>query len=218
MSLLGAVQRELAGHDRPDAALAEQVQGLQRTWGPMPYEKTAATPSHGTPAESDDITGGIGYEGLARLEAFVRDGGLLVTLGSGSMLALEGGLIRSVRLEHDGAHTPGAELRARFVNPSHPLAYGYGEETSFFRGLFESWYEPRRWLRMAYCTGCLDGPEDPRYVVARWGGGSAGEALVVSGGVRDGDRLLGRPAILSVPAGDGHSRVRLSWRVRDDDV
>jgi hypothetical protein len=117
---------------------------------------------------------------------------------------LEGGLVRSVRLEHDGAHTPGAELRARFVRPDHPLAYGYGEETSFFRGLFESWDEPRRWLRMAYCTGCLDGPKDSRFVVARWGGASAGSELVVSGGARNQQDLVDRPAILAVPVGKGH--------------
>jgi len=49
----------------------------------MPFKKTPQTPSFGTPAESDDITGGIGYEGLGQLEKFVNDGGLLVTLGSG---------------------------------------------------------------------------------------------------------------------------------------
>jgi len=31
--------------------------GIAEAWGPMPYKKTPQTPSHGTPAESDDITG-----------------------------------------------------------------------------------------------------------------------------------------------------------------
>ena len=80
-----------------DLELAEQIQGLPKAWGPMPFKKTPQTPSFGTPAESDDITGGIGWEGLAKLQSFVDDGGLLVTLGSGSMLALEGGIVRGVR-------------------------------------------------------------------------------------------------------------------------
>src|SRR6202030_4551035 len=90
----------LYGH--VDLELAEQIEGLPKTWSPMPFEKTAQTPSFGTPAESDDITGGIGYEGLAQIQRFVDDGALMVTLGSGSMLALEGGLGRFVRRSSGG--------------------------------------------------------------------------------------------------------------------
>jgi hypothetical protein len=201
-ALRDRVDAILYGH--VDLDLQAQIHGLAKSTGPLAFTATTQHPSHGVPAASEDITGGIGFAGLANLQRFVENGGLLVALGRGTRLALEGGLIRSVRLDHDGAHTPGAELRARFVRPEHPLSYGYGAETSFFRGLFESWDEPRRWLRMAYCTGCLDGPADPRFVVARWGGASPEKELVVSGGVRNGDALLGRPAILSVPVGDGH--------------
>ena len=90
----------LYGH--VDLELAEQIEGLPKTWSPMPFKKTAQTPSFGTPAESDDITGGIGYEGLAQIQHFIDDGGLMVTLGSGSMLALEGGLVRFVRRSSGG--------------------------------------------------------------------------------------------------------------------
>src|SRR3984893_12657634 len=90
----------LYGH--VDLELAEQIQGLPKVWGPMPYKKTAQTPSFGTPAESDDITGGIGFEGLGQIQKFVENGGLLVTLGSGTMLAIEGGLIRGVRRDSGG--------------------------------------------------------------------------------------------------------------------
>jgi hypothetical protein len=90
----------LYGH--VDLELAEQIVGLPKAWGPMPYKKTPQTPSFGTPAETDDITGGIGYEGLAQIQKFVDDGGLMVTLGSGSMLALEGGIVRGVRRSSGG--------------------------------------------------------------------------------------------------------------------
>jgi hypothetical protein len=118
-----------------DLELAEQIQGIPKAWGPMPFKKTAQTPSHGTPAESDDITGGIGWEGLAQIQHFVERGGLLVTLGSGSMLAIEGGLIRGIRRDSGGpprssqgggsasaaaaqesiTRTPGAHLRVTFA-------------------------------------------------------------------------------------------------------
>jgi hypothetical protein len=210
----------LYGH--VDLELAEQIQGLPRTWGPMPFKKTATTPSHGTPAESDDITGGIGYAGLAELERFVHQGGLLVTLGSGSTLALEGGLVRGVRRstggvprseDGDGAgssgasaraatRTPGAHVRATFARPDHPLAYGYPARTHVFRQNFPLYDAPRAWLRMAYCTSCLDGPEDRRGIVLEWGD-REGAPLVVSGQAWGEDDLVGRPAILDLAAGRG---------------
>ena len=104
----------LYGH--VDLELAEQIHGLPKHWGPMPYKKTAATPSHGVPAESDDITGGIGWEGLGQLQRFVEDGGLLVTLGTGSALALEGGIVRGVRRAAGGvprSSDGGGEASAR---------------------------------------------------------------------------------------------------------
>ena len=211
----------LYGH--VDLELAEQIQGLPKRWSPMPFKKTPQTPSFGTPAESDDITGGIGYEGLGQLEKFVNDGGLLVTLGSGSMLALEGGIVRGVRRAAGGVprssqgggataaaesqnaetRTPGAHVRVSFARPEHPIAYGYPERTYVFRQNFPLYDAPRRWLRMAYCTSCLDGPEDRSGIVMEWGDRD-GAPLLVSGQVWGEQRLVGRPAILDMPVGKGH--------------
>ena len=75
----------LYGH--VDLELAEQIHGLPKRWGPMPFKKTPQTPSFGTPAESDDITGGIGWEGLQQIQTFVESGGLMVTLGNAARRA-----------------------------------------------------------------------------------------------------------------------------------
>lgn len=211
----------LYGH--VDLELAEQIEGLPRTWSPMPFKKTLQTPSFGTPAESDDITGGIGYEGLGQIQNFINQGGLMVTLGSGSMLALEGGLVRFVRRSSGGVprsaagggasssaaalqagtRTPGAHVRATFKSPDHPIAYGYPRRTWVFRQNFPLYNVPRRWLRMAYCTTCLDGPEDRSGIVMEWGD-SDGQPFVVSGQVWGEENLIGRPAILDMPVGKGH--------------
>ena len=211
----------LYGH--VDLELAEQIEGLPKAWSPMPFKKTAQTPSFGTPAESDDITGGIGYQGLAQIQQFIEAGGLMVTLGSGSMLALEGGLVRFVRRSSGGVprstaggggsssaasqqaatRTPGAHVRATFDRPDHPIAYGYPVHTYVFRQNFPLYNIPRRWLRMAYCTTCLDGPEDRSGIVMQWGG-SDGKPFVLSGQAWGEDNLIGRPAILDVPVGKGH--------------
>jgi hypothetical protein len=205
--LYGQVRLDLQG----------QIHGIAPVAGPMPFTRTAEFPSHGAPAASDDITGGPGWAGLANLQRFVEEGGVLVTLGSGTALALDAGLARNVRrAEQNGVFTPGVELRATFLQASHPVAYGYPRVTSAFRTNLPVYDPPRRWLEMSYCTSCLDGPVDRRFVVMQWGTrplagdeelGSGPDVepqpLVVSGGARGEKALEGRPAILDVPVGKG---------------
>jgi hypothetical protein len=211
----------LYGH--VDLELAEQIHGLPKAWGPMPYKKTKQTPSHGTPASSDDITGGIGWEGLAQIQKFVESGGVLVTLGSGSMLALEGGIVRGVRRDSGGVprsagsggaesaqaavesvtRTPGSHVRVSFAQPDHPIAYGYPAHTHVFRQNYPLYAVPRRWLRMAFCTTCLDGPPDRGGVVMQWGDTGTDQPFLVSGQVWGESNLIGRPAILDMPVGRG---------------
>jgi hypothetical protein len=182
--------------------LAAQIHGIAATDGPMPFRASPEYPSLGVPVASDDITGGPGYVGLAQIQQFVEAGGVLLTLGAGSTLALEGGLVRGVpRAAATAVFTPGAELRATFRQAAHPIAYGYGAETAVFRTNLPVYDTPRRWLTMAYCTSCLTGPIDERHVVMTWGG--AGD-MVVSGGMRGEEELTGHPAILDTPVGRGH--------------
>ena len=98
--------------------------------------------------------------------------------------------------------TPGSHLRASFARPDHPLAYGYPARLWAFRANYPVYEAPRRWLRMSYCTSCLDGPVDRSGIVLEWGD-REGAPLVVSGGARGGEALLGAPAILDLPAGRG---------------
>ncbi len=195
-----------------DLDLQGQIHGIQATSGPLAFNSTPEFPHLGQPVASDDITGGPGWTGLAALERFVKQGGTLMTLGNGSALVLEGGLVRHVRRAWEtGIRTPGVELEAQFLKPDHPLAYGYQDTTSVFRVDYPVYDLPRRWLRMAYCTSCLDGPVDKRWVVLQWGtaredeatGSPSASKLVVSGGALNEEELRGRPAILAVPSGDG---------------
>jgi hypothetical protein len=182
--------------------LSGQIHGIAATDGPVAFRSTTEFPSLGEPVASDDITGGPGYSGLAQLQQFVERGGVLLTLGGGSTLALEGGLVRGVpRAEISKVFTPGAELRATFRQRGHPIAYGYGDEAAVFRTNLPVYDTPRRWLTMAYCTSCLTGPIDERHVVMSWGGEGP---MVVSGGMRGEKELSGKPAVLDTPTGMGH--------------
>jgi hypothetical protein len=199
--------------------LQGQIHGIAPTLGPMPFERTPEFPSLGVPVASDDISGGIGWNGLASLQQFLNEGGLMITLGNASILALESGIVRNVRRTVDrGIETHGVELKVRFMNRDHPIGYGYPPITSAFRSNYAVYDLPRRWLEMAYCTSCLDGPVDKRGVVLQWGtrpeqgeeesrasesSDLKSESMVVSGGARGTEKLEGHPAILDLPAGKG---------------
>jgi hypothetical protein len=94
-------------------------------------------------------------------------------------------------------------VQVTFDRTDHPIAYGYPAHTYVFRQNFPLYSIPRRWLRMAYCTTCLDGPEDRSGVVMEWGD-SDGKPFSVSGQAWGEENLIGRPAILDMPVGKGH--------------
>jgi len=96
-----------------------------------------------------------------------------------------------------------SHVRVSFDRLDSPLAYGYAARTHVFRQNFPLYDSPRRWLRMAYCTTCLDGPEDRSTVILEWGD-REGAPFVVSGQAWGENRLIGRPAILDMPVGRGH--------------
>jgi hypothetical protein len=192
--------------------LQDQIQGIDKKYGPMPYTKTKEYPSHGVPDASEDITGGIGWAGMANLEKYLDAGGLLITLGNGSTLALDGGLVRDVGRKSGVVFTPGTELKVKFTRPDHPLAYGYPEVTSAFRtGLpvYEIAQAGRRAVVLQWGTKAR--AEDREEAVP--GAGKPKDAkeqakkdevkMLVSGAVKGEDDLEGRPAILDLPAGRG---------------
>lgn len=110
--------------------LASAVQGLPMQGQAMPWRSTAETPSFGTAGldSSDDIRGGFGYSGVASLERFVREGGLLVAVGESAALPVEGGMTRAVSLRQTQKLVcPGDVLLADVEDAASPIAYGYGE-------------------------------------------------------------------------------------------
>ncbi len=191
--------------------LQDQIQGIDKKWGPMPYAKTREFPSLGVPDASGDITGGIGWGGMAHLEEYLADGGLLITLGNGSTLPLEGGLVRDV-YRRGSVYTPGSELRAKFARPGHPLAYGYPETTSVFRGMlpvYDIARPARRGVILQWGTKLRSedreetGAEAGKEKEAKEPAKKEEPKMLVSGAAKGDDELEGRPAILDLPAGKG---------------
>ena len=47
---------------------------------PMPWKNSPETPNIGTYAQTDDMRPGLGWTGLANLQNFVKQGGVLVAV------------------------------------------------------------------------------------------------------------------------------------------
>ncbi len=207
-------------------SFASMVHGIDPKYGPLAYTKTEEYPSHGIPDASDDITGGMGFEGLLELQKFVRDGGVLLALANAGTLVVDGGLVRDVDQVSGGFNTPGSEVRVKVLRPEHPIAYGYEELDSVFRGNGPLWDVDKRDRRFAvvqFGTKKVELDEKEKKEgegdieeeeIEDAGTPAASPAaakedkkedkrLVLSGFVRGEDVVDGKPAILDVPVGKG---------------
>jgi hypothetical protein len=104
-----------------------QVNGIARTGStPLPYKKTADTPNLGGVDESDDIRGGMGWEGLTELVKFVREGGTLITEGATSTIMPEYNVTSGIAVENpEGLFVRGSIVRGVIADRKSPIAYGY---------------------------------------------------------------------------------------------
>ena len=154
--------------------------------GPRAYTKTGRYRFLGDYGSSEDITGGMGLEGVIELQRFVAGGGLLVTLGAASHVPPAYGLTRviDVRRPGSGFYAPGPLVEAEINQPRHPIFYGYDTTETPVR----------------YANGpLLDVPRRFRddWVLMTF------RDEVLSGHFRGADQIDGRPAIVNVPRGDG---------------
>lgn len=155
---------------------------------PLAYRKTERFRNLGMYGESDDITGGMGLEGVVELRRFVEKGGLLVTMGAASYFPPEFGLARRVDASRPGAqfYAPGPIVQVELLRPDHPVFYGYDKKVL-----------PVRWAG----GPLLRVPDtDKKQVLMQFPGG---EASALSGLMRGAAEIKERPAAIDVPLGDG---------------
>ncbi len=155
----------------------------------LPYRKDPDFPSLGAYGESDDITGGMGLEGVLELQKFVQDGGVLVTLGVASFFPAEFGLLRSVTAARPSPafYAPGPIVEAEIVEPAHPFFFGYASEK----------------VPVRYANGPLlqvPREEETGQVLMRFTGG---DGAVLSGLMRGAAEIRRRPAVLETTVGRG---------------
>jgi Zinc carboxypeptidase len=213
----------------PDSGgeFSDLVHGIDPKRGPLAYTRTPEFPSQGIPDASEDITGGMGFEGLINLQRFIQGGGTLITLANAGRLPVDGGLVRGVAAA-PAPRPPGSVLRAKVVRPEHPLAYGYEERTTIFLGgspIFDVSKADRGRVVVQLGTKKPDGEEEEAKKEADPAGDIEVEdldapaadtakkeegkdkkednRLVLSGAAKPPDDVDGKPAILDIPTGKG---------------
>ena len=156
---------------------------------PIPYKKSDDFKTLGMYGESDDITGGMGLEGVVELQKFVEQGGLMITLGTASSFPADFGITRKVEAARTSAafYAPGPIVQAEITRPVHPVFYGYIDKMV-----------PVRWANGPLLTVPLADRESQ--VLMRFPGG---DQAVLSGLMKGANEIRGRPAILDVPVGQG---------------
>jgi hypothetical protein len=136
--------------------------------------------------ETEDMAGGMGLAGALEIEKFVREGGVVITLGTSSFFPAEFGLTREVEARRtSGAfYAPGPIVEAEILKPAHPVFYGYD----------------KRRVPVRYAAGpvfALPEAQRAKWTLMRFTGTELSGLLKGAGEIRD------KAAILDVPVGKG---------------
>jgi hypothetical protein len=167
---------------------------------PLPYKKSAQFKSLGMYAETDDVRGGMGLEGVTEFQKFLDAGGLVMTFGVSSYFPAEFGLAKGVDAQRPatGWYAPGPYVQSEIMQPAHPVFYGYnGQKTLPVRWADGPLLQAGPPAELAAFFG--SSPDRPQ-VLARYQGGDAG---VLSGLMRGADQLRNRPMIVDAASGKG---------------
>ena len=165
------------------------VADIPKSKTPLAYTKTPEFKFLGDYGSSDDITGGMGAQGVAELQKFTESGGLLVTLGASSSLPPDFGITPRIDTSNPTAHfyAPGPIVEAEITQPTNPIFYGYSAPT----------------VPVRYANGPLfrlDPDQNRNDVLMRYPGG---DKAVLSGLFNGADEIKGRAAILRTAVGKG---------------
>ena len=109
------------------------VAGLPMYGNPLPWKTTELTPNIGKIDSTDDMRPGLGWQGLAHLQKFVRDGGVLISVDDTATFAVQFGFTPGVSVTPaQRLKITGAVLRSKVVDGASPIAYGYDDALSIY--------------------------------------------------------------------------------------
>jgi len=170
------------------------VNGVDPEKGPIPYTRTEQFKFHGIIDSTEDMTGGMGLDGLLNLQRFVQEGGVLVTLGSSSTLPLALGLVGGIGISSEGGagaqggealFVPGSILKGEVANDKSPITYGYQNSFPIFYRQGFIFSVPKK---------------DERFIVLKY---ADADDICLSGLVKGAKGIKGKAAVVDYPVGKG---------------
>jgi hypothetical protein len=194
------------------------VNGLPMAGPPVPWRRSAETPNLGGYDSTADVRPGIGLAGMARLDAWIRAGGVLITEGGTVSVPIEYGLAGAVTIATARQlHANGTVVRAGAADRKSPILYGYDDTLTVYFDqsplLQVDTAAERGTEQFRDSTLVADQRRQRPRVVLRFHPKS--DSLLVSGQLDGGSELAGRPAVLDVQLGRGHVvlfAIRPFWR------
>ena len=109
------------------------VNGMPMWGNPLPWKKTAETPNLGSEDQTDDMRPGLGWMGVAHLQTFVRNGGLLLTVMDTADLAVSTGFTPGLSVaQRQRLRIVGSVVRSKMVDATSPIAYGYNDNLAIW--------------------------------------------------------------------------------------
>ena len=111
------------------------VNGLPMRGEPVPWKATEKYPNLTGPngAQTDDMRGGMGLEGVINLKRFIEDGGLFVPVMGNGSVAIDYGLTDGISVvEARQLQVRGSVLSAEVSDTRSPVAYGYADKVPLY--------------------------------------------------------------------------------------
>ena len=113
------------------SGLNSVIRGIPMRGKPMPWKNSDETPNLVAPGldSTDDIRGGLGYSGLANLDQFVRDGGLLIAVQTSASVPVAAAMTDMVTVnDARNMQAPGSVVLSTVDDKRSPIAYGYDDK------------------------------------------------------------------------------------------
>jgi hypothetical protein len=196
---------------------ADFINEIDKKFGPMPYTKTAAFPSHGLPDSTKDMTGGPGFQGMENLRQFAEAGGVIISLDNSSSILATAGITNDLQTyDASGLFHPGSVVQVKARKQDNPILYGYPETFHIFKGngsLLQVRKYNRDMMLLQYGTRPLK--DEEKYTGAILGMPVKDTATaikeeprkeppyVLSGMVRNEQTIIGHGSIFNVPVRSG---------------
>jgi hypothetical protein len=179
---------------------ADIVGGIDpQKWGPLAFVKSDEFKHLGTPASAQDITGGMGIEGVANLQKFVEQGGLLIALHNAVRVPIDYGFVRGITIAQPQGdfYNPGSLFKGEVANAKHPVVYGFDENPTIYRS------HSGPLLGVGEGSGYFraEDKEKQKHIVLKF---ADEDDLLLSGVIKGKDNIKGKAAVVDMPMGRGH--------------